>query len=147
MKLKLEFESFLPPLSEEEKSLLKESLRTEGQRDPIVVWKRSEDDRVILDGHNRYVILAEMGVATRAIEKQFETQDEATIWILTNQRGRRNLTDDQRKATAALLYELRAKRSREERARGAASARMLPGPKGLGDDSNCDLGEENYKDS
>ena len=46
-----EFESLVPPLSQEEYSQLEANILRDGCRDPITIW-----DNVILDGHNRYKI-------------------------------------------------------------------------------------------
>jgi len=83
-----EFQGLIPPLSPEELQGLQESILSEGCRDPLVVW-----DGVILDGHNRYKICQENGLIYSTIEKNFDTREDAKIWIIRNQMGRRNLTD------------------------------------------------------
>ena len=47
----------MPPLQETELMLLRQSLFSEGCRDPLVVWEGT-----IVDGHNRYRICRENGI-------------------------------------------------------------------------------------
>ena len=50
-----EFESVIPPLTDEEFELLKESVLNDGEvYHPLVVW-----NNIIVDGHHRYKILKE----------------------------------------------------------------------------------------
>lgn len=64
----------------------------EGIRDPLVVWKQEDGNTILLDGHNRMKISAEHGgMPYRIVEKEFESREEAIIWIADNQLGRRNL--------------------------------------------------------
>jgi len=83
-----EFKSLIPPLTEEEYELLEQSIIAEGCRDALVTWNDT-----LLDGHNRYEICQKHGIDfdTKGIE--LENRDSAKIWIIDNQRGRRNLTD------------------------------------------------------
>jgi hypothetical protein len=82
-----EFQSLIPALSDEERLGLEESLKREGCRDAIVVWRG-----IILDGHNRYEICERHGIEFQIIERVFDSREEAQIWIIENQISRRNLT-------------------------------------------------------
>ena len=46
---------------------------------------------VIIDGHNRYEICQKEGLHFEIEEMSFETEQEAMVWIINNQLGRRNL--------------------------------------------------------
>jgi len=83
-----EFKKLIPPLSDEEYSTLEECIVEEGCRDPLVLW-----GNVILDGHNRYDICMRRGLIFKTVEKNFDDRDDAMVWIIKNQFGRRNLTD------------------------------------------------------
>src|SRR4030042_2393245 len=83
-----EFSKLIPPMSDDEFNALKESIVEEGCRDPLVLW-----DNIIRDGHNRYKICMENGIVFKRVEKNFDNRDDAKLWILKNQFGRRNLTD------------------------------------------------------
>jgi len=83
-----EFKKLIPPLSDEEYRILEECIVEEGCRDPLVLW-----GNVILDGHNRYDICMRRGLIFKTVEKNFDDRDDAMVWIIKNQFGRRNLTD------------------------------------------------------
>jgi hypothetical protein len=99
-----EFHSLIPPISAEEYQLLEESITNEGCRDAIVTW-----DNCILDGHNRYEICQKHHIGFHTLEKEFDTEDEAKIWIIHNQLGRRNLTREQISYLIGLRYNLEKK--------------------------------------
>ena len=89
-----EFRDKIPPLTEDEFSLLEENILSDGAVfSPIVVW-----NDVILDGHNRYEIIQKHPELTYAIHKMpFANRYEAISWICRHQLGRRNLTPQQKK--------------------------------------------------
>jgi hypothetical protein len=71
-------------------------------RDPLVVWcyqvhdvdrGRHIDLRILIDGHNRYEICTRLDIPFDVKEIDFDSRDEAKLWIVQNQLGRRNLTD------------------------------------------------------
>ena len=106
-----EFESVIPPLTDEEFELLKESVLNDGEvYHPLVVW-----NNIIVDGHHRYKILKEHPeVKYRIKERAFENRYEAISWICLNQLGRRNLNDAQKKMLIGRRYKT------EKMARGAS---------------------------
>lgn len=106
-----EFESVIPPLTNEEFELLKESVLNDGEvYHPLVVW-----NNIIVDGHHRYKILKEHPeVKYRIKERAFENRYEAISWICLNQLGRRNLNDAQKKMLIGRRYKT------EKMARGAS---------------------------
>lgn len=81
-----EFKNLIPPLSEEEREQLETNIIGDGIRDPLVVW-----DGILIDGHNRYSIACEHGIDFDVVEMNFGSRDEARIWVIQNQLGRRNL--------------------------------------------------------
>lgn len=84
-----EFRDRIPPLTEDEFSLLEENILSDGAVFlPLVVW-----DGIILDGHNRYEIIQKHPELVYAVhEMQFSNRYEDLSWICRNQLGRRNLT-------------------------------------------------------
>lgn len=90
----VEFQSRIPPLTEEEYRLLKESIATEGCREPLMVWR----DRLV-DGHHRLRACNELKVPYKTEELHRSDLEQVLDWIDRNQLGRRNLHPD----TAALL--------------------------------------------
>ena len=97
-----EFESKIPPLTEDEYRQLEENILSEGAvLMPLIVW-----NGIIVDGHNRYKILRENpGAAFTVHEKKFDNRYEAISWICRNQLGRRNLTPIQKKLLIGDRYE------------------------------------------
>ena len=119
-----EFQTYIPPLTEEEYKTLEQSIIYEGCRDPLVVW-----DNIILDGHNRYNICMKHGLLFKRVEKNFDNREKAKIWILENQLGRRNLNDAQRIDVVDRLFGLKEKRAAEERLKiptGGTTRENLP---------------------
>lgn len=94
-----EFQSLIPPLTDDEYQRLERSILAEGVREPIITWNGT-----IIDGHNRYHICDEHGIEFRTTEREFASRDAAKIWIIENQFGRRNLSTYDR-ATLALQLE------------------------------------------
>jgi len=95
LKIDPKFQSLIPPLSDDEYRGLEESLLAYGQcRDKIKVWKGT-----IIDGHNRYAICKKHGLPVDEQdiqEMRFTSQKNAELWIVSNQLGRRNLTNAMR---------------------------------------------------
>ena len=81
-----ELKSLIPPLSETEYSQLEENIIADGVREPLVLWKDT-----LIDGHNRYEICHKHNLGFNSLEKEFSDIEEAKIWIIDNQLGRRNL--------------------------------------------------------
>lgn len=102
-----DFRSLIPPLSDDEYSRLERSIIAEGVRDPIITWNGT-----IVDGHNRYRICQEHGIAFKTAEIVFGSKDAAKIWIIENQFGRRNLNSYQKSVLALQLEPLYAAEAR-----------------------------------
>lgn len=72
--------------------------------DPTPSWLTSEDERifvedwphVLVDGHNRYEICTRLGIEYDVEEMLFDSREDVIVWMVDNQRGRRNLNDFQR---------------------------------------------------
>lgn len=108
-----DFRSLIPPLTDDEYMRLERSIIAEGVRDPIITWQGT-----IVDGHNRYRICQEHGIAFKTAEIVFGSKDAAKIWIIENQFGRRNLNSYQKSVLALQLeplYAAEAKRRQGER--------------------------------
>ena len=97
-----EFRDKIPPLTEDEFSLLEENILSDGAVfSPLVVW-----DDIILDGHNRYEIIQKHPELTYAVHTMpFANRYEAISWMCKHQLGRRNLTPQQKKYLIGQRYE------------------------------------------
>jgi hypothetical protein len=96
-----EFKALIPPLSEDEYKQLEQNILSARKcRDPILLW-----DGVIIDGHSRFEICEKHGVIFEAAPICFNSKEEAKIWIIDNQLGRRNLSKAMRIELALLKVE------------------------------------------
>lgn len=87
-----EFESLIPSLSDDEFRQLEANCVRDGIRDPLVVWPQDDGNDILVDGHNRFRISAmHAGIRFDIKRMEFKDRDEAKIWIIKNQLGRRNL--------------------------------------------------------
>lgn len=72
----------------------------DGCRDPILVWNGT-----IVDGHNRYEICNRLQIPYAVQNMNFDSRNDAIIWICNNQLGRRNITEETRKYLIGRQYE------------------------------------------
>lgn len=94
-----ELRDLIPPLSDEEKKMLEDSILRDGCDTPLIVWNGT-----IVDGHNRYDICRKHDIPFGIEEKDFEDRDAAMFWMLEHQLARRNLNSYQR-SLVGLKYE------------------------------------------
>lgn len=91
------FEALIPPLSADEFAQLETNILKEGIRDPLVVAiypdDNAEEQTYLADGHNRYKIAQKHGLNFNTEKRSFDSEDDVVIWMIDNQKGRRNLTD------------------------------------------------------
>jgi hypothetical protein len=81
----------LEPLTPEERKQLKANIEGDGLvTDPIIYWFDGKQN-VILDGMNRWEIVKGTEIPYRTKKLTFASYDDAEIWILDHQLGRRNL--------------------------------------------------------
>jgi hypothetical protein len=97
-------EKFIVPLHEEEFKQLEKNIRKDGCREPLTVWPTPNKD-ILVDGHNRYKICSKYGIPFRINQINFHNLEEAKVWIINNQMGRRNLNPDQMSYYRGMKYE------------------------------------------
>ena len=106
LKIDPEFQSQIPPLTDDEFKQLEENILKEGKLlSPLIVWNNT-----LVDGHNRYAILQkhpEIYFSTMPLP--FENREEAIAWICRNQLGRRNLSPEQKRYLLGKQYEAEKK--------------------------------------
>jgi len=97
-----EFESKIPPLTEDELRQLEANILADGVViNPLIVW-----NGVIVDGHNRFhIVERHPHIRYQVHEKEFPDRHAAIAWICKNQLGRRNLTVEQKKYLIGKQYE------------------------------------------
>ena len=101
LKIDPEFQSQIPPLTDDEFKQLEENILKEGKLiSPLIVWGNT-----LVDGHNRYEIVQEHPeIYFSTMPLRFENREEAIAWICRNQLGRRNLTPEQKKFLIGKQY-------------------------------------------
>lgn len=115
-----EFESLIPPLSDDEFKQLEENCVKEGIRDALVVWKVPNGDQILVDGHNRMKISAKHGgIPFQIKEMSFNLREDAIAWIIRNQFGRRNLSMYDRSLLALKLKPIISKKAKDNQLRTA----------------------------
>ena len=106
LKIDPEFQSQIPPLTNDEFKQLEENILKEGKLiSPLIVWNNT-----LVDGHNRYALLQkhpEIYFSTMPL--RFENREEAIAWICRNQLGRRNLSPEQKRYLLGKQYEAEKK--------------------------------------
>lgn len=91
-KIDPELNNVLPELSDADYKALEQSLLTDGFKGaPIMVW-----GDIIVDGHNRYDICQKHNIPFDVKNLEFESKEEAILWMVRQQIGRRTLTPLQR---------------------------------------------------
>ena len=101
LKIDPEFQSQIPPLTDDEFKQLEENILKEGKLlSPLIVWGNT-----LVDGHNRYAILQkDPEIYFSTMPLPFESREEVLAWICKNQLGRRNLTPEQKKFLIGKQY-------------------------------------------
>ena len=144
LKIDPEFQSQIPPLTNDEFKQLEENILKEGKLlSPLIVWNNT-----LVDGHNRYAILQkhpEIYFSTMPL--RFENREEAIAWICWNQLGRRNLSPEQKRYLLGKQYEAEKKAAKIFRGNQYTLAKKSGGDHGDNHHSGkktCDrIAEEN----
>lgn len=119
-----DFKALIPPLSQDERSELEQSILDYGCRDALLTWQGW-----IIDGHNRYEICLGNGIHFETSEMDFYDEDAVKIWMIRNQFGRRNL-DAYTRAKLAIelkgLFSAKAKERQKGGQGGVLLSAILP---------------------
>ena len=92
IKIDSEFKSLIPPLTPDEYTQLEKNIIKDGIRDALIVWPQNDGNNILIDGHNRFQISAtHAGIRFETKPMNFKDRDEAVVWIINNQLGKRNL--------------------------------------------------------
>ncbi len=83
-----EMEELLPPLIVEQFSALERDILENGYYSPIII----NEERIIIDGHNRFRICEKHGLPFKMLMFSFRDLLEAKQWALDTQQSRRNLS-------------------------------------------------------
>ena len=116
-----EFRDLLPKLTQEEYNVLQDSIRREGLREPLVIWK---EKGILIDGHNRRDICKKLKIKPATREQSFDSKDAVKLWIWENQEGRRNLTAFQRIEATLNLKDIIAEQAKERQRESGGAVRL-----------------------
>jgi N6-adenosine-specific RNA methylase IME4 len=109
LKIDPELKALIPPLSMEEYRLLEDSILKEGCREKIITW-----DDTIVDGHNRHEICTRHGLKFSTEDRDFDNIETVKVWMIDNQKGRRNLTDGWKWELAQTRKQILAEKGKEK---------------------------------
>ena len=144
LKIDPEFQSQIPPLTDDEFKQLEENILKEGKLiSPLIVWNNT-----LVDGHNRYAILQKHPeICFSTMPLRFANREEALAWICKNQLGRRNLSPEQKRYLLGKQYEAEKKAAKIFRGNQYTLAKKSGGDHGDNHHSGkktCDrIAEEN----
>ena len=120
-----EFRDLMPPLTDEEYQQLEQNILSARKcHDAILLW-----DSIIIDGYNRFCICATHGIEFKVKDVAFASREDAKIWIIENQLGRRNLNPAQRIELALTKADVLREKARENLSKGGKDRAKKPFPK------------------
>lgn len=118
LKINPTFDDLLRDHSEQEYKELKASIKADGLREPIVIWRDT-----VIDGHHRYRACQELKIEPTVKVKTFDSEDDVIWWILRTQLARRNLTPTEYKVILGRIYNGRKKDHGGERENAGRKAK------------------------
>lgn len=114
-----EFQALIPPLAPDEFARLEQDIVKNGCMSPLVLWS---DENIILDGHNRYAICQKHDIDYSVIwVRDLKNRNDAKIWMVNNQLGRRNLTDFAKTELMLKIKPLLSEKAKENQLRGTSN--------------------------
>lgn len=125
-----EFKALIPPLAPEELAQLESNIIRDGCRDPLVVWSG-----LLIDGHNRHDICTKHKIAFETVEMKFLDRTAAMLWMIDNQKGRRNVSDYDKGLLAMrkqeLLRPMAKENQKQSEGQGKKGSAKLPNLKAI----------------
>ncbi len=98
-----ELKAYIPPLTKEEFLLLEQNILAEGCREALILWQNAEQF-ILVDGHNRYEICQKHQIPYKTITKSFADIETVKNWMIQNQLGKRNITEEVKSYLRGLQY-------------------------------------------
>ena len=98
-----ELKAYIPPLTKEEFLLLEQNILAEGCREALILWQNAEQF-ILVDGHNRYEICQKHQIPYKTITKSFTDIETVKNWMIQNQLGKRNITEEVKSYLRGLQY-------------------------------------------
>ena len=95
-----EFELLIPPLSDAESEQLELDIFDNGCNEPLLVW-----NDLIIDGHKRYAICRKWEIPFRTDPLEFDSREDALVWVCQTQLQRPKLTSEYKKYLIGKMYD------------------------------------------
>ena len=140
LKINETFRDLIPPLADHEREGLEEDILHFGCQCPITTW-----NGYIIDGHHRYEICMRYKLSFKTEEREFEDEESVMIWMIDNQKGRRNITTAAKIRLAMKKIDIFKRRARKRQACGQGGV-LLSADLRKGKDK-CWTAEEMGKDA
>ncbi len=99
-----ELKMFIPPLNSEELQILEDSILQDGCRDDLVVWQRTFEEFILVDGHNRYNICKKHNLSYGVLVRPFADLNDVKNFMISNQLGKRNTSDEVKSYLRGVQY-------------------------------------------
>jgi N6-adenosine-specific RNA methylase IME4 len=115
-----ELKKLLPPLTSDEFKILEENIVCDGCREPLITW-----NNILIDGHNRYEICKTHNLLFDTKEIESDNIEDVKLWIIDNQKGRRNLTDGWKYELAQVRKEILLKQGNEKQKEAGKEGRNI----------------------
>ena len=112
-----EFQTMFDKKTQEEHENLKEAIRNDGIREPLTVWKETGN---LVDGHGRDEVCLELGITPPICYLSFDNREHAKLWVVKNQRNRRNQNRFQKIEAALQFNDFFAAKAKENQLAGTA---------------------------
>ena len=117
-----ELKNLLPPLSVEEYVGLEASMLVDGCLTNLIVW-----NGILIDGHHRYEICQRHSIPFSTKNIEFDSLDDAKLWVWQHQAGRRNLTAFQRAELALKFKDVIAAKAKKRQLQGCSRQGIVDG--------------------
>lgn len=99
-----ELRELIIPLGDDELFQLEKNILAEGCRESLIVWEKIDGNLILVDGHNRYKICEKHKIPYKTKKVKFDSIEDAKLWMVDNQMGRRNLNADQMSYYRGMKY-------------------------------------------
>ena len=109
IKVKEEYLALVPRPTKEEYNTLKDSIKLNGQYDPIVINR----DGFILDGHTRFDICQSLGIEAKYRIQDFADKEQELQYVVESNVNKRQLNPFQKIETFRHLFEVFKERAKE----------------------------------
>lgn len=100
LKIDPEFELLIPPLSDTQYEELELDIFDNGCKEPLLVW-----NDIIIDGHKRYAICRKWEIPFQTDELEFDSHEDALVWVCQTQLQREKLTSEYKKYLIGKMYD------------------------------------------